>query len=154
MAARPDLVAIPRAQRPATELDSLVGYALRRAHSRMMVDLAPILASLGLRPVLFAMLSVIRANPRIIQMALGAELGIQRANLVPLINELTGRQLIERRAAPHDRRALMLNLTDKGERLLGEATALIRDHEDRMLARLSAAERKKLLGLLKKIAAE
>ena len=142
------------AERPATLLDGLVGYALRRAHNRMMADLMPILGSISLRPVLFAMLSVIRANPGIIQMGLGTELGIQRANLVPLINELTSRNLIVRRADPRDRRALTLHLTAEGEALLDEAAALIGKHEKRMLTRLSAAERNKLLELLEKIAAE
>ncbi len=142
------------AERPATLLDGLVGYALRRAHNRMMADLMPILGSISLRPVLFAMLSVIRANPGIIQMGLGTELGIQRANLVPLINELTSRNLIVRRADPRDRRALTLHLTAAGEALLDEAAGLIGKHEKRMLTRLSVAERNKLLELLEKIAAE
>lgn len=114
----------------------------------------PTLAPLALRPALVAMLSVIRANPGIIQMGLGTELGIQRANLVPLINELTGRNLIVRRADPRDRRALTLHLTDEGEALLDQAAALIGAHEERMLAKLSAAERNKLLELLEKIAAD
>ena len=151
MAARSRPDAAP-AERPATLLDGLASYKLRRAHNRMMADLAPTLAPLGLRPVLFAMLAVIRANPGIIQMGLGAELGIQRANLVPLINELTGAGLIERNTSPRDRRALVLNLTAKGEALLDEAAALIADHEERMLAKLSTAERSRLLELLQKLA--
>lgn len=143
--------AVPR---PASALDGLVGYALRRANSRFMADLLPTLAPLGLRPALFAMLAVIRARPGIIQMGLGAELGIQRANLVPLIAELTGRRLIERHAAPHDRRALTLHLTPEGEALLDEAVALIRDHEERLLARLSAEERARLIELLARIATD
>lgn len=153
MAVKSSLAAVQR-ERPESLLDGLVGYALRRAHNRMMSDLAPTLAPLGLRPVLVAMLSVIRANPGIIQMGLGTELGIQRANLVPLINELTGRDLIVRRADPRDRRALTLHLTPEGERLLDEAAARIEEHEERMLTRLSATERNKLLELLAKIAAE
>jgi DNA-binding MarR family transcriptional regulator len=120
----------------------------------MMADLLPVLTPLGLRPALVAMLSVIRANPGIIQMGLGTQLGIQRANLVPLINELTGRKLIVRRADPRDRRALTLHLTREGEALLDEAATLIADHEERMLAKLGTAERHKLIELLEKIAAD
>jgi DNA-binding MarR family transcriptional regulator len=153
LAAKSSLAAAPT-ERPASLLDGLVGYALRRAHNRMMADLAPTLAPLGLRPVLVAMLAVIRANPGIIQMGLGTELGIQRANLVPLINELTTRGLIVRHADPRDRRALTLHLTAEGDTLLDEAAARISEHEERMLARLSATERNRLLELLGKIAAE
>jgi DNA-binding MarR family transcriptional regulator len=120
----------------------------------MMSDFATTMTPLGLRPVLFAMLEVVRGNPGIIQMGLGNELGIQRANLVPLINELAGRDLVERRPAPRDRRATALFLTPAGETLLGQADALVREHEERMLSALSRAERNKLLELLAKIAAD
>ena len=142
----------PEARTPS--LQDLVGYALRRAHNRMMGDLAVTLEPTGLRRVLVAMLAVIRANPGIIQMGLGTELGIQRANLVPLINELTALDLIDRRPAPHDRRALALFLTAKGEAELDRTLALVLAHEERTLARLTASERKQLLGLLDKIAAD
>jgi DNA-binding MarR family transcriptional regulator len=135
-------------------LDGLVGYRLRRASGVMMADFATAMAPLALRPVLFAMLCVIRSSPGIIQMGLGTELGIQRANLVPLVNELAGRDLIERRPAPRDRRAFALYLTPAGERLLDEAETMVLAHEDRVLKRLSRTERARLLELLEKIAAE
>src|SRR4051812_32198751 len=56
----------------ACVLDGLVGYRLRRASARMMSDFASSMSPLALRPVLFAMLCVIRGNPGIIQMGLGA----------------------------------------------------------------------------------
>jgi DNA-binding MarR family transcriptional regulator len=151
VAAKPDPEAIERQPNP---LETLVGYRLRRASNLMMSDFATSMAPVALRPVLFAMLCVIRANPGIIQMGLGTELGIQRANLVPLVNELTARDLIDRRPAPNDRRALALFLTAEGERLLAEAESMVFEHEERMLSRLSRAERGKLLELLAKIAAE
>jgi DNA-binding MarR family transcriptional regulator len=141
-------------QKSTELLESLVGYRLRRANGRMMTDFASTLAPLAIRPVLFGMLAVIRVSPGIIQMALGTELGIQRANLVPLVNELESRGLVERRPAPRDRRAAALYLTRAGEALFEEAVALVREHEERMLRRLSASERTKLIELLGKIAAE
>ena len=132
-------------------LDTIVGYQLRRVSNAMMSDSAASMAPVGLRPVLFAMLCVIRSAPGIIQIALGTQLGIQRANLVPLVNELTARDLIERRPAPNDRRALALFLTADGERLLAEAQSLVLRHEQRMLAGLGDGERQALLRLLAKI---
>lgn len=153
MAARPHLAAVNE-EPPTALLERLAGYRLRRANSRMMADFAAALAPLAIRPVLFGMLAVIHARPGIIQMGLGAELGIQRANLVPLINELQGRGLVDRRPAPNDRRAAALYLTGAGERLFDEALALVNGHEEAMLRQLSAAERKKLIELLGKIAPE
>ncbi len=139
----------------ATEaLEALVGYRLRRAHGRMMADFSATLGVLSIRPVLFGILAVVRARPGMIQIEVGNELGIQRANLVPLISELAERGLVERRAAPHDRRAIALFLTREGELLYVEAEALVHEHEERALRRLSTSERAKLLELLGKVAAE
>jgi DNA-binding MarR family transcriptional regulator len=153
LAAKPEPELSTSELRPSM-LGSLVGYRLRRASNRLIGDFSATMAPLSLRPVLFAMLEVVRANPGIIQMGLGTELGIQRANLVPLVNELTGRGLIKRIPAPNDRRALAVYLTDEGARLLDEAEGLVRAHEERMLAALSRSERNKLLELLEKIAAD
>jgi DNA-binding MarR family transcriptional regulator len=130
----------------------LVGYRLRLATNAMTSDLRVTLEGTGLRPVLFAMLAVVARNPGIIQTALGNALGVQRANLVPLLNELGDRDLIERRPAPNDKRAYALHVTAAGERILVEALARIHDHEERLLERLSARERDSLKRLLGKIA--
>jgi hypothetical protein len=84
-------------------------------------------------------------------MAVGSILGIQRANLAPLINELTSRGLVERRAAPNDKRALALCLTSEGQGLLREARARALEHEDRILSGFTTGQRRQLLNLLGKI---
>ena len=140
--------------RASAVLGRLVGYRLRQATGRMMADLRAALSPLGMRPVLFAIMELVRAEPGIIQMAVGTELGIQRANLVPLINDLVGRGLIERRVATHDRRAMSLFLTSSGERLHDEATRLVLEHEEKTLSSLTDAERARLMQLLDKVATE
>jgi DNA-binding MarR family transcriptional regulator len=135
-------------------LSELVGYHLRLANSRMMNDVKASLSPLGLSPVLFAILELVRAEPGMIQTAVGTELGIHRANLVPLVNQLMDRGLIARRIASHDRRALSLHLTAAGEGLLEKATWLVLEHEQRTLARLTPSERSRLIELVDKIAGE
>jgi DNA-binding MarR family transcriptional regulator len=132
-------------------LESLVGYCLRRASNAVMADFMAAVAELGLRPALFAMLAVAREHPGINQSALGRALGIQRANLVPLIGELAGRGLIERRPAAHDRRALAIHVTEAGSKLLDDAERRVRPHEERMLRGLSAQERASLRDMLNRI---
>ena len=154
MAARPDLAAAESTGARKPLLHSLIGYRLRRAWIRMRVDFATTMAPLELRPVLFAVLEVVGAAPGIIQMRVGTELGIQRANLVPLIAELEGRGLLLRRPSPHDRRAFALFLTPAGAALLDKAERMVRAHEDRVLASLSERDRRTLLELLEKIGTE
>ena len=132
-------------------LENLVGYGLRRATNVMLADFMASLGELGLRPALFAMLAVVRENPGINQTTLGNSLGIQRANLVPLVNELTGRDLVERRPQPRDKRAFALHLTTGGRKLFDEAERRVEAHEQRILADLSPAERGTLRDLLARI---
>ena len=135
-------------------LESLIGYGLRRATSRMTADFMTAMADLGIRPVQFALLAMARENPGINQTSLGRSLGIQRANLVPLLNELRLRGLIERRPAPTDRRAFALYISKAGDALLREAERRVRVHEERILSRLGAGERETLRGLLDRIRAD
>ncbi|WP_165357530.1 MarR family winged helix-turn-helix transcriptional regulator [Sphingosinicella sp. CPCC 101087] len=134
-------------------LESLVGYAMRRTTAVFMADFMAEMEDLGMRPALFAMLAMTGENPGINQTALGRSLGIQRANLVPLIGELLARGLVDRRPAPHDRRAFALHLTDEGQAMLREVVRRVRPHEERMLSPLSENERRTLLDLLGRIRA-
>ncbi|MFL6728171.1 MAG: MarR family winged helix-turn-helix transcriptional regulator [Sphingomicrobium sp.] len=133
-------------------LGGLVGYRLRRATGRMMNDLRTALAPHGMRPMLYAIMELIAAQPGIIQMAVGTELGIQRANLVPLINDLVSRGLVERQVAAHDRRAMSLYLTAAGKHMHRDMTELVLEHEQRTLASLPRADRERLMQLLDKVA--
>lgn len=132
-------------------LGGLVGYRLRRASGAMDADFLKSMEGTGMRPVLFAMLSVIDANPGISQSTLGRTLGVQRANMVPLANDLVDRGLVERRTAPNDKRAFALYLTDAGRVLLGECLDRARSHENRALGKLTLSDRAQLLDLLAKI---
>jgi DNA-binding MarR family transcriptional regulator len=151
LSGKTSIATVPQGEEPPV-LEDFIGYRLRKAHDRLMANLATTLEPLGLRRVLFAMLIVIRGNPGIIQMGLGTELGIQRANLVPLINELTARNLVDRQAAPNDRRALTLSLTAEGNALLDEAIERVLEHEERSFASLNDAERATLVDLLDRVA--
>jgi DNA-binding MarR family transcriptional regulator len=129
----------------------LIGYRLRLATNAMTSDLKVTLEGTGQRPVLVAMLAVIARSPGIIQTALGNALGVQRANLVPLVNEVEERGWVDRRPAPNDKRAYALHLTADGERSLNEALARIAQHEARVFGRLTQRERETLKRLLGKV---
>ncbi|MBC7986330.1 MAG: MarR family transcriptional regulator [Sphingomonadaceae bacterium] len=135
----------------AGHLSGLVGYHVRRASNAMVADFAEQLQDLGIRPTLFAMLSILSENPGINQGLLGRTLGIQRANMVPLVSDLMGRGLIERRDVPGDKRAFALHLTRAGAAMFEQCHDRIAAHEDRMLSRLDEAERDQLIDLLGKI---
>lgn len=132
-------------------LDTLVGYHLRRTYGIFGSDFAETMEGTGLRQVLFGILSVVAANPGIRQGAAGEALGIQRANMVALINELVAGGLIDRQVAEDDRRAFALTVTPAGDRAMADALDRIRAHEERLLGDLTEDERGVLIALLKRI---
>jgi DNA-binding MarR family transcriptional regulator len=132
-------------------LEGLIGYHLRRASSVFGSDFAVAMEGTGLRQVPFGILSVIQANPGINQGMAGRALGIQRANMVSLINELSDAGFVDRQVAEDDRRAFALTVTDKGKRALADALARINAHEERLLTDLDATERQQLIALLVRI---
>ncbi|NIJ07588.1 DNA-binding MarR family transcriptional regulator [Sphingomonas vulcanisoli] len=134
-------------------LDSLLGYHLRRAGSVVGGAFSRAVSGTTLRQVPFAILSVIAANPGIKQGTAGQILGIQRANMVALINELVEAGYIDRQAAQDDRRAFALACTTKGQVALDHFTGEILRHEADLLADFSPADRKKLMQLLRRIEA-
>ncbi|WP_447726587.1 MarR family winged helix-turn-helix transcriptional regulator [Sphingomonas koreensis] len=135
-------------------LSSLMGYHLRRASGAFAADFSEAVAGLGMRQVLIGVLAIIDANPGINQGAIGVRLGIQRANMVALINELVERGLVRRDVASDDRRAFSLTITAAGDAAFAEALERIRRHEARMLANFSDAERAMLIELLARIEAK
>lgn len=132
-------------------LGDLAGYHLRRASAAFAADFARVLAGTGMRQVLFGILSVIAANPGINQGAVGRSLGILRANMVSLINELVDSGFVERRVSGEDRRAFSLKLSKIGASMLADCLVRIRAHEEDMLADLSRNDRAHLIALLGKI---
>jgi DNA-binding MarR family transcriptional regulator len=134
-------------------LDELVGYHMRRASAVIGNDFARAIAGTGMRQVLFGILSVIAANPGINQGNVGRALGIQRANMVSLVNELVDSALVLRETAADDRRAFALTLTSAGEAKVEQTLVRIRAHEDQLLSGLSTAERTQLIDLLARIEA-
>jgi DNA-binding MarR family transcriptional regulator len=130
----------------------LVGFSLRRANQRVAGELSSQLAELELRPHQFTALSVVVDNAGIIQSALAAALGVERSNLVELVDDLESRGFLTRNPVQGDRRSYALHATTAGARFRTRALALVRKHEAHLLADLSEAERLQLLHLLHRLA--
>lgn len=132
-------------------LGPLVGYHLRRAFGAFAGDFAAAMEGTGMRQVLVGILAVVSGSPGINQGAVGRVLGIKRANMVSLINELVDAGLLIREVDPGDRRAFSLSINDAGRAMLADCLARIEAHEQRMLAGFTDAEKATLLDLLGRI---
>ncbi|HEX3550208.1 MAG TPA: MarR family winged helix-turn-helix transcriptional regulator [Candidatus Elarobacter sp.] len=131
-------------------LREYVGYALRRAQLKVFGDFIEALSELDLRPAHFSVLTVVDANPGVLQSSACAALGIQKANFVPLLDSLQRRGLLARVA--RDGRANGLHLTAGGKRLLARARRLHDQLERRITADLSPVERTRLIAALNRLA--
>ncbi len=127
-------------------LPSLPGYALRRAANATAAELSARLAPLELRQSDASMLILIDANPDITASALGRQLDIQRANMVPMLKKLEDAGLIQR--APIDGKSYGLGLTEAGRTRLARALDVIHGYEAELLARIPAQHRAHLLPAL------
>lgn len=132
-------------------LTEYLGYALRRAQMSAVAEFLEAFAEVDLRPTQFAVLTLIAGNPGVRQTEVCAALGIQKANFVPLLNELERRGLASRKSVAADRRSSALHLTPLGNSTLQRARAIHEVYENRFVTRLGRRGRDQLLALLNKV---
>jgi DNA-binding MarR family transcriptional regulator len=129
-------------------LTSHVGFHLRLAQLAVFEHFAGRLGEIDVSPAIFSVLEVLHQNDGITQSKLAAAVSLNRSSVVPLLDKLAKRGLVERRASTTDRRHNHLHLTDIGRELLAEAIRRAELHEKEVCKRLTIAEKKLLLELL------
>jgi DNA-binding MarR family transcriptional regulator len=109
------------------------------------------MAALGIDTRHYAVLVAIADTDGPSQQEVAAALGIDRATLVALADDLEARQLIRRARRDQDRRAYALTLTSGGAALMDEADRLMERCEEEFTGVLTSAERSQLAGLLARL---
>lgn len=132
-------------------LESLLGYNARRAALAAIGVFLEGMAPYGLKPVELSVLSVIAHNPGVTSRQLCNALGILPPNLVGLLNMLEKREVVVRKPHPRDGRAMGLHLTPAGQKLARDAEKKVTELEASVAARLTPAELRTLIALLKKV---
>jgi DNA-binding MarR family transcriptional regulator len=132
-------------------LETLIGYNARRAALTVIAEFLPRMAQFGLRPVEFSVMVLVAHNPGITSRQLCSSLDILPPNLVGLVKHLEKLGWVEKREHPTDRRAQGLHLTDAGKAIHQQAEHTASALEIDATPRLTAAERKTLIRLLRKV---
>ncbi len=131
---------------------SIIGYRLRRAQLSVFQRFLSVFEDLKLRPVEYTVLVLISDNPGRKQTEIAEELGIKRANFVPLVHGLEERGLVERIPSDADKRANALHLTADGHSFIAHARKVHDTMEEDLVARLGGEKgRKALLDLLDRL---
>ena len=108
-------------------LEDLLGYQLRRASLVTFGALAETFEALGVRLTEAIIIRLIEANPGCNQAEISRSLGVKRTNMVPIINGLMVKGLLER--APADGRSHSLYLTEAGGELHRRIVRVHLEHE-------------------------
>lgn len=136
---------------PDATLRGFVGYALKRAFNAVQADVNATLAPLGLRLITYSALAVIKDSPGTSAAGLAEVLGLERPNLVLVLDDLERAGLITRTRARADRRTHELRVTAEGRRIAARATAALAEHDARLTAGLSDDQRAALRSALARI---
>ena len=129
-------------------LDDLVGYAIRRAQISIYEDFLAALEPWDITPQRFSALTLIVENEGMKLTEVARALGIARSGAVQIVDQLQALGYVERRDAETDKRAYALGATPAGQRALAEITEAVRAHDQRVSAKLTAAQRRQLIELL------
>ncbi|WP_280399137.1 MarR family winged helix-turn-helix transcriptional regulator [Nocardia carnea] len=109
------------------------------------------LAGTGSRRHHYAVLTTLKEGGATSQAELGRRTGIDRSDIVAVLNDLVGRGFVERVTDPGDRRRNIVSLADPGRQHLGELDHRLDLAQQDLLAALTAAERRTLISLLGRI---
>lgn len=131
-----------------------VGFNLRMAQESAFQAFSRRSQEIGESPGRFATLTLIGRNPGISQTALSLANGRDKSSLTPVVEDLVGRGLVERKRMDSDRRTYRLNLTPAGKKVLTMLTRCARQHERSLDRVIGGRDRKRFIAILKKIAAE
>jgi DNA-binding MarR family transcriptional regulator len=115
---------------------------------------ASLLTPLQLSPAHSGILWMLGRSAGLSQRQLAATLKIHPSRLVAILDDLEGRDLVERQAHADDRRLYALHLTVKGKATLEKIRRIADEHRKLICATLSEKECEQLAVLLKRIADE
>jgi DNA-binding MarR family transcriptional regulator len=129
---------LPRgfAERPALLLHKLGMQILQRAEDP--------LAAIGLSPRQYVLLAILAADAPASQLELAELCGLLPAQVVPVLDEMESRGLVERTRSETDRRRSVVRLTDAGRERLSRADALGSSIMDTLFADVDPEARERL----------
>ena len=132
-------------------LDSLIGYALRRAQLKVFQQFIEDLRPFDLRPAQFSALVIIESEPGLMQTDLARALTIEPPQVVTLLNKLESLGLAVRVRCKPDKRSYGIFLSKAGEIRLKQLRGIAMQSDEKATSALSDDERQQFLTLLHKV---
>lgn len=130
------------------DLHTKPGHLIRRAQQIAVAIFMQECAAHDLTPVQYAALVAIRENPGTDATRLSALIAFDRSTLGNVLERLEARKLVLRYPSAEDKRIKLLKLSAAGNALVKRAEKSVLQAQERILAPLKPADRKKLMELL------
>jgi DNA-binding MarR family transcriptional regulator len=126
---------------------ALLVIAARRGQELATERLTP----LGLNVRMCGVLNLLKDEGPKSQREIGEQLSIDRTTMVEIVDELERQGIVRRERSPHDRRSYAVTLTTSGKAKQKRASEAFDAAADDFFSPLSAPEREKLAGMLKRL---
>lgn len=133
---------------PGAALDALPGHYIRRLQQIAVAIFMEETAEFGVTPVQFAALQAVHQQPSLDQRSLARTIGYDTSTIAGVIDRLEKRGLMQRQAAPGDRRVRLLRITPEGVGLLAQIQPAMLRAQVRMLAPLPEDDRPRFMAML------
>lgn len=133
------------------EIRKQPGYLARRLRQIAMAIQTEEYGILGVTPLQFGVMLVIRKCPGIDQVTLAGVLAHNEATIGGVVARLSKRGLVVRERSIEDKRSWVLYLTAEGRRVLDKLKRISKRAQNQILDPLTEPERKTFMKLLSKI---
>lgn len=133
-------------------MDSHVGYLIKAINDRIKVKADKDLKSRHLTLAQSRVLMFLRdQGGQATQKEIETFLEVSHPTVVGLVSRMARRKFVNVTVSPRDRRNRIISLTDDARAVSQDMDTVIRAMEERMLAKLSLAERTTLMALLERV---
>ena len=138
-----------RSEPSGVSIDDQPGYYIRRLHQISVGIFLQELSELGVTPVQYAALQTVANQPGIDQRTLARTVALDASTTGGVVDRLEQRGVLERRAAPTDRRVRQWWLTAAGDQLLADAVPAMLQAQQQILAPLTERQRAEFMRLMR-----
>jgi DNA-binding MarR family transcriptional regulator len=129
-------------------LSSRPGFLIRRLNQIHYAMFFEECKEFNITPVQYGMLTALSVAPGLDQKALGLEVGLDRTNTADVLKRLEERGLVKRKQSEEDGRVKHAFITPEGAKITKAMYSTMLTAQQRLLAPLSDADKKKFLDLL------
>jgi DNA-binding MarR family transcriptional regulator len=133
------------------KIEDCIFYQLNKANQAGGRFLSEKLAPLGVTGAQGLALNFLLDGDEVTSRQLGQRTKLDSATLTGILDRLEAMELVERRAHPADRRAILVCLTKKGKKVAGNVHATILRANREVLTGFGPAEEKALRGMLQRL---